>query len=169
VTQVLVSDTSVLIDLDRGGLLEAAFALPFRFTVPDLLYKRELQSEEGPRLLELGLEIAGLDDQQVGSAQNYQASQFAISLPDAFALVLAKSMGCRLLTGDQNLRRLADSEKVACHGVLWLFDQMLGIYGPERLYHGLTQLAEHRRCRLPKAEIAIRRQTWAAAAGIETR
>ena len=28
---VVVSDTSVLIDLERGGLLEAAFRLPFAF------------------------------------------------------------------------------------------------------------------------------------------
>lgn len=36
--KILVSDTSVLIDLDRGCLVEAAFRLPFEFTVPDLLY-----------------------------------------------------------------------------------------------------------------------------------
>ena len=40
---VLVSDTSVLVDLERGALLEASFRLPFRFTVPDLLYERELK------------------------------------------------------------------------------------------------------------------------------
>ena len=35
--KVLVSDTSVLIDLERGSLLEISFALPFEFAVPDLL------------------------------------------------------------------------------------------------------------------------------------
>ena len=42
--QVLVSDTSVLIDLKRGSLLEASFRLAFRFVVPDLLYERELKN-----------------------------------------------------------------------------------------------------------------------------
>ena len=37
---VLVSDTSVLIDLKRGSLLEVSFRLAFRFVVPDLLYER---------------------------------------------------------------------------------------------------------------------------------
>ena len=35
--KVLVSDTSVLIDLERGALLDASFLLPFQLAVPDLL------------------------------------------------------------------------------------------------------------------------------------
>lgn len=35
--KVQVSDTSVLIDLERGTLLETCFRLPFQFAVPDLL------------------------------------------------------------------------------------------------------------------------------------
>jgi len=37
---ILVSDTSVLIDLERGGLLEAVFTLAHEFAVPDVLYDR---------------------------------------------------------------------------------------------------------------------------------
>ena len=43
--QVLVSDTSVLIDLERGSLLATCFRLAFRFVVPDLLYERELKNK----------------------------------------------------------------------------------------------------------------------------
>lgn len=39
---ILVSDTSVIIDLERGDLLEAAFKLPYGFAVPDALYRSEL-------------------------------------------------------------------------------------------------------------------------------
>ena len=39
--KVLVSDTSVLIDLHRGALIPAVFGLPVTFVVPDLLYERE--------------------------------------------------------------------------------------------------------------------------------
>ena len=59
--QVLVSDTSVLIDLKRGSLLEASFRLPFRYVVPDLLYERELKNWEGEELLKLGLAVEELD------------------------------------------------------------------------------------------------------------
>jgi hypothetical protein len=45
---VLVSDTSVIIDLERGVLLEDLFRLPFGFAMPDLLFHRELT---GPLLV----------------------------------------------------------------------------------------------------------------------
>ena len=47
---VLVSDTSVLIDLERGGLLEVAFSCGHQLVVPDLLYVLELEPENGPLL-----------------------------------------------------------------------------------------------------------------------
>ena len=43
---VLVSDTSVLIDLERGGLLEVAFSCGHQLVVPDLLYVLELEPED---------------------------------------------------------------------------------------------------------------------------
>lgn len=44
---VLVSDTSVIIDLDRGALIEDLFRLPYEFAVPDLLFARELAGALG--------------------------------------------------------------------------------------------------------------------------
>ena len=66
--KVLVSDTSVLIDLDRGSLVEPAFRLPFEFTVPDLLYERELKAHGGPDLIRLGLRVEELDGDEVSIA-----------------------------------------------------------------------------------------------------
>ena len=54
--RVLVSDTSVLIDLERGGFLEAAFSLSWQFAVPDLLFERELRLSS--RLAEVRRQIA---------------------------------------------------------------------------------------------------------------
>jgi len=48
---VLVSDTSVLIDLERGNLLEAVFSSSIELAVPDLLFERELPPYNGPELL----------------------------------------------------------------------------------------------------------------------
>ncbi len=55
--KVLVSDTSVLGDLDRGSLVEPVFRLPFEFTVPDLLYERELREHGGAEFVRLGLRV----------------------------------------------------------------------------------------------------------------
>ena len=54
---IMVSDTSVLVDLDRGSLLDAAFRLSSEFAVPDLLYKRELENHSGDRLRRLSITV----------------------------------------------------------------------------------------------------------------
>ncbi|MDZ4802699.1 MAG: hypothetical protein SGI92_31445 [Bryobacteraceae bacterium] len=54
---VLVSDTSVLVDLDRAGLVEPVFQLPFTLAVPDVLFEKELKGEWGNQLLALGLQV----------------------------------------------------------------------------------------------------------------
>ena len=90
--RILVSDTSALVDLERGSLLEATFRMPFEFTVPDLLYDRELKNHGGDRLRELGLRVAELDGDEVMRALEYRRRQPALSLPDCFALALAASV-----------------------------------------------------------------------------
>ena len=69
---VLVSDTSVLIDLEQGSLLEASFRLPVQFTVPDLLYERELKNWRGAELMRLGLAVEELDGEAVTCALAYR-------------------------------------------------------------------------------------------------
>jgi hypothetical protein len=54
---ILVSDTSVLIDLERGELIASAFKLSATFAVPDVLYERELRDYGGEELVKLGLKV----------------------------------------------------------------------------------------------------------------
>jgi hypothetical protein len=70
---ILVSDTSVLIDLERGGLLEAIFALPHEFAVPDVLYDHEMQGEWGADLVRLGLRVEEVSKEGVANALRYSA------------------------------------------------------------------------------------------------
>lgn len=159
-----MSDTSVLVDFERGELLPEAFRLPFRFVVPDLLYERELRDHGGPELLELGLVVADLTADEIETARTYRRKVTALSLPDAFALALAASHSGTLLTGDRRLRALAVDEGVACHGLLWLFDQMaVRPTPPLRLYAGLKAIRSHPRCRLPKAEAERRIELYQSA------
>ena len=153
--RIVVSDSSVLIDLERGCLFDAAFALPFDFCVPDLLYRLELEPYGGNELVAKGLQVLELDGDGVAQAASYHQTKRAISLPDAFALALARRTGSTLLTGDAHLRQLAVTEKVACHGVLWLIDRMFEHRSatPTQLHAGLVKIRDHPRCRLPKAEV----------------
>ena len=72
--KVLVSDTSVLIDLERGEFLESIFRLPFSLVVPDLLYERELKDYTGPDLIRYGLHVQELDSVGLALAIDYYGS-----------------------------------------------------------------------------------------------
>lgn len=109
--RVVVSDSSVLVDLERGSFFAAAFALRLEFCVPDLLYRRELEPYGGDRLRAMGLRVLELDDIGVSQAVRYRQAVAALSLSDAFALALAHRTGSTLLTGDACLRRLAIDKK----------------------------------------------------------
>lgn len=156
----MVADTSVLIDLERGSLLEQSFALPFRFKVPDLLYRNELLNRrEGPefaeRLVRLGLEVVELNGDEVSRAVQFGREYRCLSLPDSFALALAAGRKWTLLTGDAALRALGQCLRVTCHGVLWVLDRIHqeGVATLEELVSGLTRIRDHPRCRLPRDEI----------------
>ena len=156
--RVLVSDTSILIDLDRGNLVELVFALPYEFAVPDVLYHREIKGEWGDRLLKLGLRVEEVSEEGVSNALRYRSSRRALSLPDTFACALAHEREWTLLTGDGQLRELAIAEDVDCHGLLWLLDRIEeeSEMHLRRLYDGLHAIGGHPRCRLPRGEITIR-------------
>lgn len=155
---VLVSDTSVLIDLERCQLVAEVFAVAAEFVVPDVLFNRELQGQEGEAYIGLGLRVETLTEDEVAAAQQYQRVQRGLSVPDAFSLALARARAWTLLTGDGPLRTFAQANGVECHGVLWLLDLMeaQNTASFQQLHEGLGRLAAHPRCRLPTAEVNLR-------------
>jgi len=163
---VLVSDTSVLIDLERGQLLEPCFRLPYEFAVPDLLYKRELAAFGGPALVAQGLRIEELTSTELSAVQAVRDANAGLSVPDAYAFTLAATRGWTLLTGDGGLRDLAESRSIRFHGVLWVLDQLFeaSAMKADVLTTGLQAIADHPRCRLPRAEINARLAKYRGAA-----
>lgn len=155
---VLVSDTSVLIDLERAQLLDDMFRLPFEFAVPDLLYERELAGALGDQLVALGLRVEVLTPAELSRATTARRQNARLSVPDTFAFAIAQSRRWTLLTGDGSLREFAVAEDVDMHGVLWLFDQFAdGDHVPlDRLHGGLSRIFAHPRCRLPASEVRRR-------------
>jgi len=160
---ILVSDTSVLIDLERGEFLRCAFELEADLAVPDLLFERELKGELRDELLALGLRVESLTEEGVAQAQGYRLRQSRLTVPDTFALTLAQRNRWVLLSGDGALRALAEVEGVTCHGVLWLIDQIETENAATtlQLRDGLQRLADHPRCRLPMEEVTTRLQRYA--------
>lgn len=160
---ILVIDSSVLIDLERGGVLESLFGIGLSFVVPDLLYRRELVNANGPLLRTLGLAVVELSSIEVLLAQDIRREAPGLSLPDTFSLVCATRADHVLLTGDGLLRAQAQERAVEVHGVLWLLDilERKETVAKTQLYEALTRITSHRRCRLPKAEVNVRLQRWA--------
>jgi predicted nucleic acid-binding protein len=160
---ILVSDTSILIDLERGGLLEAAFSCGLTMVVPDLLYERELEPENGALLRKLGLGVVSLTPEEVALAQKLRTERKALSLPDCFALSCATRTDHALVTGDKILRTEAMARLGNVYGLLWMLDQMAasGSAPITLLYEGLARISAHPRCRLPQAELRARLSSWA--------
>jgi hypothetical protein len=157
----LVMDTSVVIDLERGGLLDSAFGCGWAIAVPDWLYENELAENSGPYLKTLGLGVLELTGAEVELAQQLKKARKPLSLMDCFAFALASRQGNILLSGDGALRAEAEQRRVPVHGVLWLLDRMeeRGIAVP-LLHEGLSRIAAHRNCRLPPAEVRLRLERW---------
>lgn len=159
---VIVSDTSVLIDLERGALLEHAFSCGLTMAVPDLLYQVELEPYNGVYLQRIGLGISTLTPAEVALAQTIKNERNSLSLPDCFALSCALRPGHALVTGDRLLRAEAESRNARAYGLLWILDQMesSGRVASAILHEGLTKIAGHPRCRLPRPEVTIRLERW---------
>jgi len=120
--QVIVSDTSCLIDLRKGGLLTTALTLPFQFVVALPLITAELHdftAADWGDLQARGLRVIDLDATQVRRAFALKGRFPGLSAYDCFSLELTQSTPhAMLLTGDQQLRRRASALGVEVHGIL---------------------------------------------------
>ena len=99
---------------------------------------------------------------EVTVAQDIRRTHPRLSLPDAFAFSLASARGWTLLTGDGDLRALAQAQRVTCYGVLWVFDQLFDgeLVEAKILSAGLEAILAHPRCRLPRAEAHARLERY---------
>lgn len=123
--RLVVTDANIIIDLDAGGLLEEIFRLPdMEFCTPDVLYLEELAQQYGA-LPGLGLKVLSQPPEAVEYVTQLRPRYRGPSTNDLFALALARTMGCALLSGDGSLRAAADAEGIEIHGTLWLMEALL--------------------------------------------
>lgn len=121
---VIVNDASALIDIFKAGFLQEYSSLDWRLVLPDVV-ERELRSLSHLDLVGLGFEVVELDSEGVLAVKKLRDTHERLSVADSFALVVAESMpGSILLTGDRDLRRVAQARGVEVHGVLWLLDAL---------------------------------------------
>ena len=159
--QILVSDSSILIELSKRELLGRMFELRFQFAVPDLLFREELidlgrYDRQG--LVRLGLRVEALEAAGVATAIGYQSRRRALSLVDCFALALARHRGYTLLTEDRRMRACANDESIPHRDVLWLIDRMhdAATLTTPQVVAALESMLADPRCPVPKLELSRR-------------
>lgn len=172
--QIVISDSSCLIDLHKAQLLVEMVALPFTFAIPQPLFDDELDSitpEEKQQLVELGMQIITLPGDQVTTAQGYYNQFRRVSLYDYFALVVAEStQDAILFTGDSALRNLAAEKNIETRGVLWAVDMLdhHEVVDKPRLISVLEQFQADPLVWLPEKEIKIRLRRLKKSGAIQT-
>ena len=122
--QRLVIDASVLIDLEKGGLFSVAVRLVAEWLMPDLIAE-EFLAAPASLGLPAGMFSLELCPEQVAEASAVRAQHRSLSLQDASALALARSLGAMLLAGDGPLRRIAGEAGLNVHGTLWVLDELV--------------------------------------------
>jgi predicted nucleic acid-binding protein len=121
---IIISDASVLIDIECGELTSALFSLPWQFAVPDILFAEELAERHG-HLSRCGLISKTMNGELITEAYNLRHKHTKTNVNDLLALTLAKHEDCQLLTGDKALREVAQQLSVEVHGTIWLVQQMI--------------------------------------------
>lgn len=91
---LLISDASVLIDMDIGNLSVAMFRLDYRFAVPDVLFEEEV-GERHAGYLELGLRSMELPPASIEQAVALAARYRRASRNDLLALARRRASAWR--------------------------------------------------------------------------
>lgn len=125
-SSVVVHDSSVLIDLAAGGLLEAYLELDFKTITTDFIV-HEVSKDSRPiaTWLRTHAEIQSYTNRELGELMASKALHHpGLSLPDTSVLYLAKERKALLLTNDQRLRKTALGMEVEAHGVIMIMDRL---------------------------------------------
>lgn len=160
--RIVISDTSCLIDLHKGGLLAGLLGLPYRFAIPLPLFEDELLDmppHEKALLVDSGLEVWELSGEQVKQAGDIQRKNRALTINDCFAFVAAADVpDSILLTGDGPLRKYASRQSVTVHGVLWAIDEIheSALLPPHALCRALEIFVDDPTVWLPTGELLRR-------------
>lgn len=167
---LLINDTNIWIDLKSISLIEEVFLLPYDIGVPNILYYDELKDTDGEILEANGIRIIEMTDEEVIDTINKSGQTKRVSFNDLTTLVVAQSRGYILVTGDGNLRMMAQKEKVELRGTIWIIDELVDkdIISKESAVIACNKLINLGR-RLPQNELLKRIRLWSdeAAVGID--
>lgn len=155
-----VVDSSVLISLEHGNLIEAVFKLKHSFSTTDLIFE-ELGGEFKSILSFLRLKIERLNHLDMERMEHLVLKYRKPSRIDISGLILSEEKGAVLLTGDNNLRNAEQDERIEVHGALFLMNAVVdqGIILPDTAIKALDRMILCNNW-LPKKECEMLRFKW---------
>ncbi len=157
--EIVISDTNIFIDLWNIGLLERFCELPFSIRTTDFVVgelKTQGVRDAVRQLSQDGkITVKTFKSHEYGEIMSLQDKN--LSFQDCTVLYYALSGEYKLLTGDRNLRTVAERRGLEVSGIIYVLDELLrhGILSRDEYVNKLKALLESNH-RLPMKEIMKR-------------
>lgn len=150
----LITDTSILVDLERLGLLQQAGRLNHKLHIVDIVLKVECSHLEN-HVIRNGFIIESLSGDELQETYRLINTTGKITIFDAMSYTLAKERGMVLATGDGPLRILARKTAVKYVGLLWFIKEMYlqGIIKAADAAQALNTVKRDKRFRIPESYV----------------
>lgn len=161
--RIVISDTNIFIDLWTMRLLGKFFMLPFEIHTVDMVLAEITDSNQNEEIT-IAIKNGRLGVEEIQPTELPDVLKLMsgnLTVTDAAVWYTAKKKSALLLSGDNKLRRLAESDNVRVAGILYILDVLIehGIiaagYAAECL-----ELLKGKNKRLPLAEVDNRLNNW---------
>lgn len=159
-TEFISSDTNIWIDFSNIDAVEIPFSLDFKYLMYEVTFQKEVLEPSWlpQRLLDFGIHIVDIDISEYELADEYGSKYRQLTQHDRIALAIAKCRGLTLMTGDGNLRKAAQKEKVNLLGTLGVLELAVehGKIEKRKCVELLIKLRDCQKSRFPKDLIESR-------------
>lgn len=156
---IIISDTNIFVDLCNIGLLDSFFLLDEDFRTTKHIMMEIVQSEQQEKIFPYTangkLLVKSFDLPELILLSEYKSEcSSRLSESDVSVIFYGKQTGGVIMTGDNRLRKKAESEGLEVHGILYIILRLFqsSIITSETANYALTKLTETNPW-LPKSEI----------------
>lgn len=155
-------DTSALRDLHRAEILFHVFCLGYEVLTTDLIEQaRELEPLNPAMLKQFGLKIEELPGDMMRQLAGLRSKYAGPGIEDLSALLLARHLGCPVVTRDGPLTYACYGENVAVRDTSWIIKKMVIATQLSRLEAAdALEIINTTRLRTPKPEWTTQIRKW---------
>lgn len=160
--KIIITDSSVWIDLIQLNLLEGFFLLGYEFqTTQEIIDETKESKDDIQRIGGDKLKIIVSGVEEWGELEALKEEYPRLSFPDVSGLFHALKLQVALFSGDAYLRKVAESRKLEVHGTIYIIEQMKenGILSTASAIDALKNLLNSN-ARQPNKIINARIQVW---------